>query len=180
MLWGKQSLLSYVFVFVFVINAFVTCMRETSKIFIDTAGLFWFIRWKTIVEALLNIVLSWILGHSMNLGIEGVILGTLISNLTTNFWWEPFVVHKYYFDKPLSKYYLDYCKYFVCFCLSYLLSGYFVQIFNENLFGLILGFLTSIFSCSVFFVLLFYNTDEFRYYLTLFSNILKKLSKKSL
>lgn len=66
-------------------------------------GLFWPQRYKSLVEAAVNFIVSFALIRMTKLGINAVLLGTIFSNLTINFWWETLVVFKYGFNKSMKK-----------------------------------------------------------------------------
>ena len=74
-------------VFVLCLNFFILGMRQAALVFRDSLGLFWFDRYKSIANALLNIVFSIVLAKEC--GAFGVFLGTLFSTLLTSFWVEP-------------------------------------------------------------------------------------------
>lgn len=90
------------------INMFIILMRKPSIICIDSLGLTWQIRHKSLVEACLNLVISLYLLVVFNMGVEGVILGTICSNILTNLWWEPYVLYKYSFLIGLKHYFFMY------------------------------------------------------------------------
>lgn len=92
------------------INFFVIVMRRPSILSIDAFGLQWEIRYKSPIEAAVNAVASLILILAFDLGVIGVIAGTLLSNLVTNLWWEPFVIYRGVFGKGLREYFVMYGK----------------------------------------------------------------------
>ena len=64
------------------------------------------IRYIMVVTAVLNIVLSIILGPY--LGVAGILFATSISKLLTYFWYEPYVLFKKVFNAKPYKYYFEY------------------------------------------------------------------------
>ncbi|MDR1711317.1 MAG: polysaccharide biosynthesis C-terminal domain-containing protein [Propionibacteriaceae bacterium] len=74
----------------------VIMYRETTGIFRQTAKVI-------LVTALLNLVLSVILG--MAWGIAGVLIATPISRLATNTWYEPLVLFRLRFEARLRSYF---------------------------------------------------------------------------
>ena len=71
--------------------------------FKECAGLFYQDRYKSIAEAIINLVVSICL--TLLLGIEGVIIGTIVSNITTSLWIEPYVLNKHYMKQSTWKYF---------------------------------------------------------------------------
>ena len=110
-LWlGKEYILSIKVVFVLTLDFYVIQMRQAPQIYINTYGLFWQIKWKSILEAVINLTISLLFVAYFKWGVFGVLLGTLVSNIATNLWWEPYVVFRFGLDMPFSSYFLLYLK----------------------------------------------------------------------
>lgn len=92
------------------INFFVIVLRRPAIISIDAFGLQWDIRHKAIVEATVNAAASLVFIMIFDLGVIGVIAGTLVSNLATNVWWEPLVIYRSIFRAKLRYYFAVYVK----------------------------------------------------------------------
>lgn len=92
-LWlGHNFVLQGVTTTLIVINFILLIYRIPALMFIDALGLQWVQRWKSIVEGLVNIIVGIICVLVFKLGISGVLIGTLVSNLLVVSWYEPFVV----------------------------------------------------------------------------------------
>ena len=65
-------------------------MRKPVLIFRDAFGLFWHDRYKAMVEAVFNLLISILLANYF--GIFGVLLGTTISTIFVCLWVEPCVL----------------------------------------------------------------------------------------
>ena len=70
-------------------------VRVPFWIYIDAFGLQWVQRWKSIIEAFVNIFLTLLFVGPFKLGVNGVLLGTILSTAMTVSWIEPFVIYKY-------------------------------------------------------------------------------------
>ncbi|WP_375697504.1 lipopolysaccharide biosynthesis protein [Pseudophaeobacter sp. TrK17] len=92
------------------VNFFVIVLRRPAIISIDAFGFQWDIRHKAIVEAAVNAVASLVFIMIFDLGVIGVIAGTLVSNLATNVWWEPLVIYRGIFRVKLRYYFAFYVK----------------------------------------------------------------------
>lgn len=172
---GGEYLLSLDIVFLIVIDFFVIQMRKTAIIFIDTYGLFWEIKLKSLVEAIVNLCVSLVLLVILDLGIYGVLMGTLISNIVTNIWWEPYVVYKYKFKRSIVEYFSIYFKYFIFTAFVALITIYINSYFSyEGLIGIVvIGFSTLVIGiCSLF--LAFHHTNEWSYLYNIIKNNIKK------
>lgn len=96
-------------VFVLCLNFFILGMRQAALVFRDSLGLFWFDRYKSIANALLNIVFSIVLAKEC--GAFGVFLGTLFSTLLTSFWVEPLILYRHSLKVPVVHYFAKYALY---------------------------------------------------------------------
>lgn len=164
-IWGKESLFPLELVMLIMTNFYLNCMRVTSEIYIDTIGLFWQIKWKSLIEAIVNLASSIFFGLTLDKGIYGVVLGTICSNILTNLWWEPYVVYKYYFRKGLHLYFIEYGKYLLMLIISIAC----VQAIDFRIDKTVGGF---ILRCIIFFAIphaifffFFHKTDEYRYFI---------------
>ncbi len=102
--YGKGLLLDNATIIVITVNYFVTFMRQTIQLFRNAQGIFYYDRWKPFFEGVTNLVLSIICVKFI--GLYGVILATIFTNLTINYTIEPHVLFKYGFNKKASGYYL--------------------------------------------------------------------------
>ena len=179
--WGAEFVLKKPVVLVLVINFYLTRMRLASEIIIDTSGLFWPIKWKSLVEAGINLAVSLLLAGFFNLGVLGVVIGTIASNVCTNVWWEPYVVYRDAFHKPLSLYFLDWGKYACAFAISWLVSAAVCDLLPRSMFGLICMSLITILVSTLVIVALFCRSPEFEYATSLVkkgvSNVLSIVTK---
>lgn len=64
--------------------------------YVDAAGLWWKLKGRSIIEAVLNIILNFILVQV--LGLPGVIIATIVSMLLINYLWGSEVVFTHYFQ----------------------------------------------------------------------------------
>lgn len=106
-LWlNKEMLLdSYVLVAI-VINMYYTiCMRPVWT-FREGTGMYRQIRYIMFATAIVNIVLSIVMGKIW--GVGGILLATSIAKFTTCYWYEPRLLYKNFFKIKASKYYCDY------------------------------------------------------------------------
>jgi O-antigen/teichoic acid export membrane protein len=173
-LWiGKDFLLDKYTVIIIVINFYLTGMRKTSMSFKNAIGLFWNDRFKAIYESIINLVSSLILVHYW--GIAGVLIGTIISNLLTCFWIEPYVLYKHSFMRNLREYFYRYILYsvllvingFVTYCLIELVP-------NFGIYYFIVKCIICLIVPNIIFILFFYKTKEFNYFYKIFSSFMPK------
>ena len=107
--FGAKYVFSGDVVFVLCLNFFILGMRQATLVFRDSLGLFWFDRYKSLANAVLNILFSILLAREY--GTLGVFLGTLFSTLLTSFWVEPLVLYRHSLQVPLYRYFAKYAFY---------------------------------------------------------------------
>ena len=78
---------------VIAMNGFVQFMRNSTICFRDATGTFYYDRWKPLVEGIVNIVLSVFLVN--RIGVVGVIVATILTNLLICHVVEPYVLYKH-------------------------------------------------------------------------------------
>lgn len=127
---GTRYVLSPMITWLIVVVFFVTQLRQPTINFTNAYGLYWEQRYKPIFEAGLNLAVSLILIRYTHLGIASVLIGTLLSNLLVNSWWEPWIVMRYGLKSNLKDYF----------------KLYFIQL----IFGLILITISQVVSYNAF------------------------------
>lgn len=160
---GKKYVMGFSIVFLLVLNFYVLGMQSVTNSFRNAYGLFWIAKYRPIIMVIINIVISVVLVQFI--GIEGVLIGTLISRLLTTAWLDPYIVHKYGFEISPKSYYIDYLKYLVIFIAISIILNYFISMVAiNNIFILILIAILVVISVNVILVLLFFKTSEFNYF----------------
>ena len=158
-LWvGEKYLFDFYTVCLLGINFYITGMRKSVSVFREASGLFYIDRWKAIVEAIVNLVFSVI--FALKFGAFGVFLGTFISSITVCVWVEPFVLYKYGFNKNFKYYVFKYLEYIIVTLINTILTFFVLKIFNDY----------SIFTFNTIIIILYRNSNEYKYY----KNILLK------
>jgi len=106
-LWfGKELLLDNLVLTAIVLNSFFSnCMRPVWS-FREGTGMYKQIRFIMFATAILNLILSIVLGKL--LGLSGILFATSISKFLTYFWYEPNILFKNFFKVSPSKYYMGY------------------------------------------------------------------------
>lgn len=108
-LWvGKETILNNFILYILIINFYIRIIREPLELFRNGFGIFDGTRKIIILEAVLNLIISFLLGYK--LGILGIILGTLISYLLGCFWFVPYITFKNGFQKKQRYYYKSFFK----------------------------------------------------------------------
>ena len=109
-LWlGTDATIDNLTLSVVLINFYFYLMRSPVDSFKDGSGRYHEDRYAAIFEGAINLVFSIILVQKI--GLVGVFIGTLISNITVLFWVKPLITYKYVFNRPLIDYFKTYFKY---------------------------------------------------------------------
>lgn len=103
-------------------NGFVQFMRSSVLAFKDATGSFYYDRWKPLAEGIVNIVLSVLFVRWI--GVTGVIVATVITNLVICHVVEPYVLYRHAFEASPKGYCLrNYGMILVFFAMLMVLDG---------------------------------------------------------
>lgn len=100
-----QYLLDHFTLIAILLNLYLGSVLQPLWSYRSATGLYRKTRYIMLITAILNVVLSIILGKMF--GIGGIILATFISKITTYVWYEPVVLFKDYFNMSVWKYFLE-------------------------------------------------------------------------
>ncbi|ATC61477.1 lipopolysaccharide biosynthesis protein [Lactococcus raffinolactis] len=129
--WAGESYVMGFWVLLFtVINYLIGQMRQTINAFIFAYGALQFQGVKSVVEALTNLMLSVILVTQTSLGVAGVLLGTLITNIIINTWFEAFQVFRLGFKHPVKQFLMYNWRHLIL-ATSFILVIYYLVSFIE-------------------------------------------------
>ncbi|MDD3409221.1 MAG: oligosaccharide flippase family protein [Eubacteriales bacterium] len=174
-LWvGSNFLLDSSSKILIVISFYLTGMRQPVLMTREAFGLFWDDRWKAVAEAIVNLVASIALARVY--GLNGIIMGTIISTLVTCFWVEPYILFVRGFKRSCAEYFMRYMKYSFAMLVSYFATDYLCG----SIVGIsYLGFAIKIVICLVIPNIIYYvfsfRQQEFKYFSEKF---LRKIFKK--
>ena len=170
---GKDYLLSSLFVIIISINLYVEGIRKFLSTYRTTYGLFRQAKFMPLLGMITNIVISIILVKKI--GIFGVLLGTLISNLISFMWYDPYIIYKNVFKEKVSKYYLKNILYLLFFALMTFICKYLCSIIKINgIIGFVIHGIICVSIPLIVITILYYNTEYGIY----FKDYLKKIIKK--
>jgi O-antigen/teichoic acid export membrane protein len=180
LLWlGEQYVMNKFIVFAILLNFYTTGMQNASTTFRETTGLFRKGTYRPVYAAVINIVVSITLAQTI--GIAGVFLGTVISRLCTYFWYDPYIIFKYVFQKPIMNYFIRYIWFGFIVSVTAVISWIFVSMVNSNgLFDLLTRGIVCLFIPNALFFILFRKLEEFVYLFNIARSFTNKLHFKRL
>lgn len=115
-LWvGAENALAFSSVIFFCLYFYVFTGRKIVLTFKDAAGMWEADKWKPIIGGLFNLVVNIILVKTI--GINGVVVSTILSHLLIEQPWETKVLFERYFKKDVGLYYTQWGKQFLLTCM---------------------------------------------------------------
>lgn len=177
-LWvGSEYVLSKWVLIIILCNMFIMQTRSTNDQFLFAYGLFNDV-WALVVEVILSVLISLIGGYFW--GLEGVLLGSVVSMFFIVVLWKPYFLYRKGFKDNLSVYWIRIAKYlllilvawFLCWILMDFVSidpyeGYWDWVKYSSMVVVLLGGIL---------VILFYSfTSGFQFFV---SRIIKKINSR--
>ncbi|BCN29023.1 lipopolysaccharide biosynthesis protein [Anaeromicropila herbilytica] len=102
---GGRLTISSTAILALTINTYLSCVLQPLWVYRDATGLYMKTKYIMLLGAVLNIVLSIIMGNLW--GLTGILLASAVSRLSTYFWYEPKILFKEYFERKATGYYLS-------------------------------------------------------------------------
>ena len=127
-LWmGKEYILPLFTVSLLLVNLFFQIIRSMIEVFKTNSGFYDDI-YNPILEGIINLVVSLVLVQKI--GLNGVIIGTISSNIIVIYILKPLMTFIRCFDKGIKDYVFIYTKYLILVGLSIYISNYSINYLN--------------------------------------------------
>lgn len=137
--------------FVITLNEFVQFMRQSTMTFRDATGTFYNDRWKPLLEGIVNIILSVLFVKII--GVVGVIVATIITNLVICHVVEPYVLYKNAFEVSPKKHYIRNYGMIILFALALVLLNFVMKSYDNQWLQLLvngcISVVISVFVCTL-------------------------------
>ncbi|MDY2609187.1 MAG: oligosaccharide flippase family protein [Eubacteriales bacterium] len=160
---GKDYILPKGILIISIILFYLKGLNSGIEVAKNAAGLYYPDRFVPLLEALFNLVISIILAYQI--GLLGVLLGTLISFLLFSFWTKPYFVFRDIFHVPFCEYVIcEGRKIIISFAIGSALYVLQMKMHLSNMYldlllrALLTGILSNVLLCIVF-----CKTSEFEY-----------------
>lgn len=164
LLWmGKEMLLPNQAIILLCIYFYLLRVGDMRSIYVLVKGLWWHQRYRSIFEAVCNIILNIILAKFF--GIYGIIIATIITLLFIHTIWSSWIVFTNYFEQ---RHMMEYFKYQLKYTLGTILVAiltYFIckLYYSENmLFVLIVRFVICVVFSNFIYFIIYKNSQELR------------------
>ena len=177
---GKEWIIAQPFSILMGIEVLGLSTRNYLGRYRSTMGLFQQVKYRPLFGSIINLIASILLVRII--GISGVLLGTIIADWTTVMWYDPYVIHKFGFKNnfKISKYYLKNTMAVIASVISGALSMYICNHFfiNYGWLSVILHSIIVLVLTPLTLLVLYRNTDEYRFLKNKVKSIIKKVVKK--
>ena len=171
-LFGTEYVMTFPIVIAIAINFYLCGILNPVVIYRETTGMFRRTKYIIIITAIINIILSIILGRCF--GVFGILIATAIARILTNIWYEPKVLYEEYFNKKMIDYLKPQTKNLIITVVAYGICTLLCRSIQMQSKMLLITFKVII--CTVIVNGLFYvankNSEEWKYIL---ENIILKL-----
>lgn len=177
---GKGLLLDKLTFIAILINFYILGLRISILTFKNKAGIFTNDRYAPLIEAIINLGASIVLVKY--LGLAGIFIGTIISNICITLWLQAKLVYNNVFNKSVFEYLKKYIFYatltlFNCIIISLVCSK--VEL-GKGFIELVIKGLLCIIIPNIIYIFIFYKSNEFQYLLNILRNSLIKIKYKIL
>lgn len=172
--FGSKFILDKLTVIIVLVNFYLLAMKNVVGTFKYAMGIFWNDKYSTLIRAIINVVLSIIFAKTI--GLAGVFLGTLVSDLLTTFWYQPYALYKYGFEKSVLIYYKDFIKYSFITLLEVIICIFIILGLHLPM-TIVTLFIEFVIGLSVFALVTFVLFRKNEYYIFLKNTLLEQLSK---
>lgn len=158
---GEEYLISQITVIYLVLVCYFRGIVYPSNAYRDTLGLFKDGKIMPLISAIINIILSFVLGYFYKM--NGIFLATIISIVTTTFWCMPKIIYNKIFDSSFSEYLKKFLIYTLPFIISYFVCINLFKLFSSNSFLILIikGIIVLVIT-MILFVLIEYKQREFK------------------
>ena len=176
---GREFIIDDAIIYIAVLCFYVNMIRVPLLIFRDASGVFDQDKYRNIIQGIVNLVFSLVLVRVC--GIVGVIMGTIISDLTVAVWLEAKVFFKVCFDKGIRKYmhmqlrffFLNSCVVLLTLFLCHVSTNQFVE--SNNWIVLIIRTLICVVIPNTIYLGLFHKSESFKYFYSFAGSMIKKM-----
>ena len=175
---GKSYLFPFLTVYLMVIYFFLPRLTNMTYTYREAAGLWWEDRFRPLVATAVNLIANIILVQII--GMDGVIISTLVCTIFINVPWGSYVLFKNYFKKSLKEYFSQLFYYLIVTNLAGFATFWICSFLPKT--GWIILFVKAFICCivpNIIFFVFYRNMKEFEYTMALAERILKKVRKEN-
>lgn len=169
-----QHMFSNAVVALMIIEFYIRGMMSPVTQFRTSNGLFVHGKYRPLIMAIMNIVISILLAKKI--GISGILLGTIISRVATQIWFDPWLIYKRVFQKSVFLYLKEYTFFGVITVIcSYVTSNLLQSICpEEGMLKLVIGIVLCLVVPNTIIILAFHRSKSFGFAINLVKRMVKR------
>lgn len=160
LIWGSKYVLSESIVLLLCVNLFIVNMHMIVDMFRTANGIFREGRMRPLATAVINLIVSIV--AAKYLGLQGVLLGTVVARASTQLWYDSKLVFNLVFKSSVKGYYLKYALYGVIVFLYCIIGTILLNTVETPISRFVAGFGFALIFVSGMNVLLFFRTGAFK------------------
>ncbi|MDP4132481.1 MAG: hypothetical protein Q8882_00525 [Bacillota bacterium] len=174
---GDKYIIDQSFAVIMAVNLYITGMDKILSVFRNAMGLFQQAKYRPLAGIIINLVFSIIAVRYM--GVHGVVLGTIVANVTTFMWYDPYIIYREVFKRSAWEYYKKNIQYGLLVIACGVLSYYICNLIGGiNLGYLLLHSIICVIITGGAFYAIYGRTEDFKYIINMAKHVLKKIFKK--
>ena len=132
---GKDLQFPFSVVIMFVIYFYMLKMGDIRCLYADAAGLWWENRYRTVAEAIFNVILNYLFVYKW--GIYGIIGATMLTVFLFGYVSSAYILYKYYFKSGLFRYFFQHIIYATATAFSCVIVYKICSLFTGNVWTII-------------------------------------------
>ena len=173
---GQDYVIANRFATLIGIEMYLQGLKQNLMQIRNASGIFKQMWYRPLIGIIINIVVSvWLVNVY---GINGVIIGTIASDICSNILFDPFIIYKHAFEgfKPVSEFYIKNSLYVMAIIMVYMVDKWLCSFIciNQGWISVIVHIFICGMSVPLLLFLAFYRTDENIYMIQAARNILKR------
>ena len=177
-IFGEDYLIPITAVFWLCLYIYISGMCRVSSLFRTAEGLFWYGKFRPLIQALINLIVSLIL-VSITRELWAVYAGTVISVVAITIWYEPYIVLKYGLHQGYSEFYKKLIYYVFCYFTSFGIVTYLSSLIEySGIVRLLVLTILCIIVINLCFMMMTFKIKEFKYWMDFVSVFFKKFFRK--
>lgn len=122
---GEELMFSNLIMVLFSLYFILQKIGDVQAQYFDAAGLWWYGKWRGVIEAFLNLLLNILLGYFW--GVIGIVIATIFTIILINFPLSTYYTFKFYYKKRATPFVLEQLsivgKIIMCSSICYLISS---------------------------------------------------------
>lgn len=169
--FGDEYVIARAAVFFLFFDLFCIGLYRVASLFRTAQGLFWHGKFRPLLQALLNLVISLILVNITH-ELWTVYAGTVLSRVLISIWYEPYIVMKHGMQKKPWQYFIRLFLYVVAYFVAAIFTVWLVEkIPFTGLIQLLVGAIICVVCINAIFLLAFSKTSELKYWFEFLKNL---------